>query len=68
LIPGGSVLLENVLSIIKYVIRMEWDEPVVRMGERSDVYRVWVGKHEEKKPLRDPGVDVRLILRMILRK
>jgi hypothetical protein len=32
------------------------------------VYRVLVGKPERKRPLRDPGVDERIILRWILRK
>jgi hypothetical protein len=32
------------------------------MGERRDLYRVLVGKLEEKGPLGDPGVDGRIIL------
>jgi len=28
--------------------------PVARLGERRDVYRVLVGKHEEKRPLGRP--------------
>jgi len=39
------------------------------MGERRDVYRVFMGKTEEKRPLgRDPGLDGRIILRWIFRK
>jgi len=33
------------------------------MRERSDVYRVWVGKSEGKRPLGDPGEYGRIILR-----
>jgi hypothetical protein len=35
-------------------------------GERSGVYRVLVGKPEGKRPLERPGVDGRIILRLIL--
>jgi hypothetical protein len=38
------------------------------MGERRGVYRVLVGKPEGKRPLGDPGVDGRIILRWIFRK
>jgi hypothetical protein len=38
------------------------------MEERRDVYRVLVGKPEGKRPLGDPGVDGRIILRWIFRK
>jgi len=38
------------------------------MGEKRGVYRIPVGKHEEKRPLGDPGVDGRIILRWIFRK
>ena len=37
------------------------------MGERRGVYSVSVGKREGKNNLEDPGVDGRLILRLILR-
>jgi hypothetical protein len=37
-------------------------------GEGRDVYRVFVGKLEGKRPLVDPGVDGRIILRRIFRK
>ena len=33
---------------------MRWAGHVARMGERRGVYRVLVGKHEEKKPLVRP--------------
>jgi hypothetical protein len=38
------------------------------MGEGRGVYRVLVGKSEEKRPLGDPGVDGRIILGRIFRK
>ena len=38
------------------------------MGNRSGVYRVLMGKHEERGHLGDPGIDGRIILRWILRK
>jgi len=34
--------------------RMRWAGHVPRMGERRDVYRVWVGKPEVKRPLGRP--------------
>jgi len=30
--------------------RMRWAEHAARMGERRDLYRVLVGKREEKRP------------------
>ena len=47
--------------------RMRWGGHVARMGEKRGVYRVLVGKHEGKSPLRDPGVDGRIILRQVFR-
>ena len=38
------------------------------MEEMRGVYRVLVGKLEGKRPLGDPGVDGRIILRWIFRK
>jgi hypothetical protein len=38
------------------------------MGERRDAYRVLVGKPEERTYSKDPGVDVRIILKWILEK
>jgi hypothetical protein len=38
------------------------------MGERRGVYRVLVGKPEGKRPLGDPVVDGRIILRWMFRK
>ena len=38
------------------------------MEEGRGVYTVLVGKHEGKRPLGDPDVDGRIILRWIFRK
>jgi hypothetical protein len=38
------------------------------MGEERGVHRVLVGKPEGKRPLGDPDVDGRIILRWMLRK
>ena len=41
---------------------------VACVGERRDAYRVLVGKPEGKNHLEDPGIDGRIILRLIFRK
>jgi hypothetical protein len=38
------------------------------LGERRGVYRVLVGKHVEGDHWKDPGVNGRIILRLIFRK
>ena len=38
------------------------------MGERRGVYRVLVGKPEGKRPMGDPGIDGKIILRWIFMK
>ena len=43
----------NIVLVIKSR-RMRWVRHVVRMGERRGVYRVLVGKPEEKNPLERP--------------
>jgi len=48
--------------------RMRWAEQVARMGERSDVYRVLVGKPEGKRSLGRPRRYGGMILRCIFRK
>jgi hypothetical protein len=37
-------------------------------GGRRGIYRVLVGKPEEKRPLEDPGIDGWVILTWIFRK
>jgi len=38
------------------------------MGDKRGVFRVLVGKPEEKRPIGRPGTDGRIILRWIFRK
>jgi len=44
----------NIVRVIK-LRRMRWAGHVARMGERRGIYRVLVGKPEEKRPLGRPG-------------
>jgi hypothetical protein len=48
--------------------RIRWAGHVARMGEERVLYRVLVGKPEERDHLGDPGVDGSIILRWIFRK
>ena len=57
----------NIVRVIK-LRRMRWAGHVARMGERRGVYRVLVGKREERDHLEDTGIDGRIILRWIFRK
>ena len=41
---------------------------VALMGERRGIYRVMVGKPDDREHLEDPGIDGRIILRWIIRK
>jgi len=41
---------------------------VTRMGERRGVYRLLVGKPEERDHLEDPRVDGRTLLKWIFKK
>jgi len=42
---------------------MRWAGYIVRMGERTGVYKVYVGNLRERDDLEDPDVDGRIILR-----
>ena len=41
---------------------------MARMGEGRGVHSVLVGKPEGKRPLGNPNIDGRIILRLIFRK
>jgi hypothetical protein len=59
--------LPNIVRVVKSR-RMRWAGHVARLGEERGVHRVLVGKPEGKRPLGDPDVDGRIILRWMLRK
>jgi hypothetical protein len=46
---------------------MRWARHVALMGERRGVYGFLVWKLEGRKPLGDPGIEGRIILRWIFR-
>jgi hypothetical protein len=43
----------SIISVIKSR-RMRWAGHVARMRKKRNVYRIWVGKPECKRPLRRP--------------
>jgi hypothetical protein len=57
----------NIVRVMKSR-RMRWAGHVAGMGERGDYAGFWWGNFREKYHLEDPGVDGRIILRMIFRK
>ena len=57
----------NIVRVIKWR-RMRWAGHVACMGDRRSIYRILVGKPEERDHLGDPDVDGRIILRRIFRK
>ena len=57
----------SIVWVIK-LRRIRWAGHVAHMGERRGIYRVFMGKPEERDHLGDPGVDERIILRWIIRK
>jgi hypothetical protein len=48
--------------------KMEWVGHVARMDERREVHRFLVGKPEGKRPLEEPDVDGKIILKLIFKK
>jgi hypothetical protein len=48
--------------------KMRWAGPVARMGEKSNAYRILLGKPEGKRPLGRQGVGGWTILKWILDK
>jgi hypothetical protein len=59
--------LPNTVRVIKSK-RMRLVGLAARMWESGGVYMVFVEKPEERNPLEDPGIDGRIILRLIFRK
>ena len=57
----------NIVQVIKSR-RMRWVGRVARMEEGRGVHKILVGKFEGKRNWGDQDVDVRIILRWILRK
>ena len=57
----------NIIRMIKSR-SMTWVAHVARMVEKRGTCRVLLGMHEEKKSLRRPRVDGRIILRWIVSK
>ena len=55
-------------NIVQVNKSMGWAGHVACIGENRGVYRVYVGKPEEKRRLVIPGVDGRIILRCIFGK
>jgi hypothetical protein len=53
----------NIVRVIKSR-RMRWVGHVAHMGERTDIYGVWVGKPEGKRPLGRPRLDGRANMKM----
>ena len=48
--------------------RLRWVGSVARVGESRGTYSVVMGKTEERRPLENPGINERIILKRILEK
>jgi hypothetical protein len=57
----------NIIRVIKSR-RMRWARHVARMGEGRGAYRILVRNLREGDHLEDPGVDGRIILKLIFKK
>jgi hypothetical protein len=57
----------NIIPVIKSR-RLRWAGHVARMGERRGAYRALVGKPEGRNHLIDPGVDGRIMLKLIFER
>jgi hypothetical protein len=55
----------NIIQVIKSR-RLRWARHVARMGEVSGAYRVWWGDLREERHLKNPGVDGRIILKLVM--
>jgi hypothetical protein len=47
---------------------MKWAVLVARMGEKRNIYRVLVGRTEERRPVGRLGVDRKIILKLTLKE
>jgi hypothetical protein len=59
--------LPNIVQVLKSR-RIRWAGHVACIEEKKGIYRVLVGKPEEKRPLGRPDVDGKMILKWIFRK
>ena len=57
----------NIIRVIKSR-RMRWAEHVARLGERRGRTGFWWGNLKERDQLEEPGLDGRIILKLISRK
>jgi hypothetical protein len=57
----------NIIRVIKSR-RMRWVGYVACMGDRRGAYRALEGRPDGKGPLRRPGIDGRIILKLIFKK
>jgi len=48
--------------------RMRWAGHIAYMGERRDIFRVLLGKHEGKRPRRRPRLRWEIIFRWTFRR
>jgi hypothetical protein len=64
---NGLYSSPNIAWVIKSR-RMRWAGLVAHMGERRVLYRVLVGKPEERDHLEEPGIHWKIILGWIFRK
>ena len=64
---NGLYFSPNKLRVMK-TRRMRWAANVPLTGERRGVFRFWWGDLRERDHLGDPGVEGRIILRLIFRR
>ena len=58
----------NIVRVINSKKKMRWAGHVAHVGEKRGVHRVLVRSLRERVYLEDPGIDGRIILRLIFRK